>query len=500
MLDRLKQAISEADIREAMESADVDSRLRLSAIIDLYDGQSVALVGHEHEVPSGTILRWLTVFSQSGVMGLLSEEHPVTVLADIDAEVPAQAAKHCPPGVEKTAFRAMAAACRGASVDELSSYFCISSAEVETWIELFRQGGCSALSRKYRRPHWRDHAAKLAAKERRKEVWYAEHAAVIAARAQEKAAAKERRKTAWYAERAANVAERAMNKTARAAEVAKANAPAPLVEMPASWDTKRVIRAVYRAIDTVHRHQLEIVYNIYRTSSNITRVQTRMNIDEQEVRQAADAFVAHGVAMGRPEWAGAMLPKKFDETLLARARKCPEPLRSYAQIVNGLYCGKHPDTIKSMFEISDAELRKIVTAFRKKGVDGLIADPLKVGKPIVVHHGNMQSKVPAPAPKVAPVKQLSVGTLRARDGGPKSASPPRQVKMARPAPAPVAKQNPAEAMFGGKNAYRLEAVKEFELDRNIQAVAAKHNVSTRTLEKWIIAYVSTGQAEKDRTR
>jgi transposase len=495
--------------------------------------------------------------------------------------------------------------------------------------------------------------------------------------------------------RAAMKEERAFTK---ALVKARENAVEPLVTMPTSWNAKRMLKAVYRAIDGGHRHKLEILYNIYLTSANIRRVCTRLNIAEDEVRQAADLFVTNGISMGRPDWEAGMLPEDHDEVALTRAWRSPEPLRTYAQIVRGLYNGKHPSGVRTMFAISDIELQTIITTFRKEGVDGLTGDPLNVGRhskpPAVVHHAPKQPKAPAPEPQVAvaekPVVRISA-TSRVRQGVPRKASagarlrsytlvarpphdmvlaaiilheegksaasaarklgvnpggmdgwlkayrskgaraflpaekimlhplvvregskqikeltwgiedgvmerrllivadsidgddiiticerhsatyqeavecvaaysadgvaglgidtvyrksyrpgrpaktdtvsmvnalpvvevkppkapeqrtfkplprpeytPPPQVRMVvKAAPASKPKPDPAEAMFGGKHAHRLDAVRAFNLERNIRAVAAKHNVSTGTLEKWIVAYVTTGQAEKDRAK
>jgi hypothetical protein len=83
----------------------------------------------------------------------------------------------------------------------------------------------------------------------------------------------------------------------------------------------------------------------------------------------------------------------------------------------------------------------------------------------------------------------------AREYIPPPPPPSQPVESAIEVPAQAAS---ATAMFEGKNAHRLEAVREFHRNRNLHAVAKQFNIGPATLEKWLIAYVKTGMAEKDR--
>jgi hypothetical protein len=84
------------------------------------------------------------------------------------------------------------------------------------------------------------------------------------------------------------------------------------------------------------------------------------------------------------------------------------------------------------------------------------------------------------------------------DASAKKQYPGPHLTQAQKAGEKVAAKSAVIAMFEGKNSRRLEAVREFHRNRNLQAVAKQFNVSTGTLENWLVAYVKTGMAERDR--
>jgi transposase len=139
-----------ADIRKAAETAPPGARIKLLAVADAQFGRPDALVGLDHEVPGGTIGRWIAQFLDGGLEALVDSDL-ATALDGEDPEPAALAAYHAPPGVEKTALRAVAAACRGSSVSELAQYHMVPETEVEEWIGLFVEGGAEKLAARYRR-------------------------------------------------------------------------------------------------------------------------------------------------------------------------------------------------------------------------------------------------------------------------------------------------------------------------------------------------------------
>ncbi len=155
MSDRLRGDTSKTDIRKVAETASPRVRIRLLAVADAQHGRSDALVGLDHEVPGGTVARWVSQFLEGGLAALIDSDL-ATVLDGEDPEIAAAAALDAPPGLEKTALRAVAAACRGSSISELAQHHMAPEAEVEEWIALFVDGGAEALATRYRRHDWRN--------------------------------------------------------------------------------------------------------------------------------------------------------------------------------------------------------------------------------------------------------------------------------------------------------------------------------------------------------
>lgn len=151
MLDRLRGDTSKTDIRKVAETASPRVRTRLLAVADAQHGRPDALVGLDHEVPCTSVTRWISQFVENGLDALLDEDL-ATVLDGEDPEIAAAAVSAATPGIEKTALRAVAAACRGSSVSDLAQHHMVPEAEIEEWIALFVDGGAEALATRYRRP------------------------------------------------------------------------------------------------------------------------------------------------------------------------------------------------------------------------------------------------------------------------------------------------------------------------------------------------------------
>lgn len=154
MAERPREDPSKADIRKAAETAPPAARTRLLAVADAQHGRPDELVGLDHEVPGGTVARWISQFQEGGLEALIDADL-VTALDGEDPEPAAIAAYDAPPGVEKTALKAVARACRGSSVPELAQYYMVPETEVEEWIALFVEGGPEKLTARYRRRDWK---------------------------------------------------------------------------------------------------------------------------------------------------------------------------------------------------------------------------------------------------------------------------------------------------------------------------------------------------------
>ncbi|MNU47181.1 Transposase [compost metagenome] len=151
MSDRLRGDLSKADIRKFAETASPGMRTRLLAVADAQHGRPDRLVGLDHEVPGTSVARWVSQYIEHGLEALIDADL-ATVLDGEDPEIAAAAVHVTPPGIEKTALRAVAAACRGSSVADLAQHYMASEAEVEEWIAHFVDGGAEALAARYRRP------------------------------------------------------------------------------------------------------------------------------------------------------------------------------------------------------------------------------------------------------------------------------------------------------------------------------------------------------------
>lgn len=142
-----------SDLREALKSAAGEARLKLETVSDVLAGEDPARVALDAEVPSETVIRWVRV-ARSGIDTLVNLPRPEMSLEGMHAELPASASLKASPGIERTALRAVAAACRGASVEELASHHGADVAEVREWIVVYLACGAIGMRDRYRHPNW----------------------------------------------------------------------------------------------------------------------------------------------------------------------------------------------------------------------------------------------------------------------------------------------------------------------------------------------------------
>ncbi|NTF23570.1 hypothetical protein G6L37_34935 [Agrobacterium rubi] len=128
--------------------------MRLSAVADVLSGVDHRKVALDLEVPDGTVLRWVSVARSWGVEGVAEMPIPETSLEGVDPEIPAMSATVAFAGIERTALRAVASACRGASVGELSSYHGADPDEIRDWIAAYVTLGEFGMRHYYRDEDW----------------------------------------------------------------------------------------------------------------------------------------------------------------------------------------------------------------------------------------------------------------------------------------------------------------------------------------------------------
>lgn len=250
-----------------------------------------------------------------------------------------------------------------------------------------------------------------------------------------------------------------------------------------------------------------IVHALYANDGLIGDIPALMGVSEAEVTRLASAFDLYGETFGHSSNRRRMLPPQWDAEALRAAQARPEPLRSYAHVVVWLYAGIEPDIVMKKFDMPQSELEAVVSAFREHGVAGLEADPLGLLATMPRHRDIGQSDlIPPPVmPQVRPQYPVPVAPMTANPARPvkdvarQYAAPPRAA--ARPPVVvtfPKISEEKVRALYAGKNARRLEAIREFRQNKDIGMVSRKFGVSTNTLEKWVVEYVRSGMAELDR--
>jgi Transposase and inactivated derivatives len=150
---RRKQDIGDELRLEASRCGRLAS-LRLLAVADHFEGACPARIGLDHEIPAATVSRWIAVHSREGVGGLISLPHPQAEFAAIDPEVPALAAHEASPGVERTALKAVAAACRGAALEEIAAHYAAEAVEVREWMDEYLAHGAGGIALNLRPTRW----------------------------------------------------------------------------------------------------------------------------------------------------------------------------------------------------------------------------------------------------------------------------------------------------------------------------------------------------------
>jgi transposase len=176
-----------------------------------------------------------------------------------------------------------------------------------------------------------------------------------------------------------------------------------------------------------------------------------------------------------------VLPPDKGSEIKAMAQKTQDEIyEKRLLIVADSIGGDDMVSICERYGVAYDEAAECIVAYDRHGLAGLE----RVDTPVT------------PAAMVAEVRTAEEAAARAR------ARPQMPVATTAPMQAaadPEVQQPSPTAMFEGKNAYRLEAVREFNRGRPLQEVAKENNVGPLTIEKWVIAYVKTGMAERDRT-
>lgn len=280
------------------------------------------------------------------------------------------------------------------------------------------------------------------------------------------------------------------------------------LELSGDWDARRVRGLIWRSVDESHRRDLEVIAQLYEAHGDVRRASKRSEVDQAEAERLAAAFDLYGEKFGRSHLVLRELQTTLEIEELRLACGAREPLGTYAQVVNALYCGKRLGSIRTTFSLEPGELEQIVEAYNLGQIHGLAGDPLGIGKKTVWRRPAIRAAKLSPE-KPAPVKPIAPPTTMARPEAAPSPVRPTPIAPAReykgPVPTPVQKLQlkgeasaSAFAMFEGRNAHRLDAVREFHRNRNIHEVARQFRISAGTLEKWLVAYVTTGMAARDR--
>ncbi|MNU26850.1 hypothetical protein D3C71_152310 [compost metagenome] len=274
------------------------------------------------------------------------------------------------------------------------------------------------------------------------------------------------------------------------------------IDLSGDWNARRIRDIAARTVDEAYRSDLLVVANLYEASGDTQRAARVSEVSEAEVERLAASFDLYGETFGQGMRRLRTLPPTDDLNELKLACEAPEPLATYASVICAIYGGKRIGNIRTTFSLDDGELELIVEAYALKRVQGLADDPLGVGRPMTW---------------VAPTEPLARHAARERLPNPQPPHKAEQIQPTAKSVAPVKREYPGPhltqdqkaaektatksaviAMFEGKNSRRLDAVREFHRNRNLQAVAKQFNVSPGTLENWLVAYVKTGMAERDR--
>lgn len=155
-------AISPESMARAAAAAPPEAAVRLDAIASLCEGCSVDEAAWDAGVPTATVKRWVEEFSKSGISHLASLVRPIDLPDDYDPESLSLLAEEAQQGLERTAFKALASAYRGASLDELSAHYFAPLEEITEWIELLLVLGPEALTTWFRRPLREDQQTDMA--------------------------------------------------------------------------------------------------------------------------------------------------------------------------------------------------------------------------------------------------------------------------------------------------------------------------------------------------
>jgi transposase len=274
------------------------------------------------------------------------------------------------------------------------------------------------------------------------------------------------------------------------------------IALPGDWNAKRIRDIAARTVDEAYRFDLLVVANLYEAGGDPQRAARVSEVSEAEVERLAASFDLYGETFGQGVRRHRTLPPADDLNELKLACEAPEPLATYASVICAVYGGKRIGNVRTTFSLDDGELELIVEAYNLKRVQGLADDPLGVGQP-------MTWVAPPPPARLAASERApnppSTRQTEQVQSAPKSDAPVKreytgpQLTQAQKVADKSAAKSAVIAMFEGRNAHRLEAVREFHRNRNLQAVAKQFNVSPGTLENWLVAYVKTGMAERDRT-
>lgn len=275
------------------------------------------------------------------------------------------------------------------------------------------------------------------------------------------------------------------------------------IGLSGDWNARRIRDLAVRTVDEAYRFDLLVVANLYEAGGDPQRAARVSEVSEAEVERLAASFDLYGETFGQGMRRLRTLPPTDDLSELKLACVAPEPLATYASVICAIYGGKRIGNIRTTFSLNDGELETIVEAYNLRRVQGLADDPLGVGQPMTwvapseppARHA-AQERAPTPP-------SVNRTELQAQPAAKSQASTKREylgphLTQAQKAGEKAAAKSAVIAMFEGKNSHRLDAVREFHRNRNLQSVARQFNVSPATLENWLVAYVKTGMAERDR--
>jgi transposase len=275
------------------------------------------------------------------------------------------------------------------------------------------------------------------------------------------------------------------------------------IGLSGDWNAKRIRDLAVRTVDEAYRFDLLVVANLYEAGGDTQRAARVSEVSEAEVERLAASFDLYGETFGQGMHRLRTLPPADDLSELKIACGAVEPLATYASVICAVYGGKRIGNIKTTFSLEDGELERIVEAYNLKRIQGLADDPLGVGQPMTWvtpskppagHAVRERASAPPPTSRT----ELQIQPSAKPDASVKREYPGPHLTQGQKAGEKAAAKSAVIAMFEGKNSHRLEAVREFHRNRNLQAVARQFNVSPGTLENWLVAYVKTGMAERDR--